>query len=163
MKLAEGLSLSPSSCRNDDAEYLMAVARRGAHIALGLIKWILKLNPRWVADVLAVLAILAVAAVLWRHAPVYQWAVGVLAYAWIPVSIWAGAASITLRFRRRLLWRYWRWWCLTAGAVVASSGTLSLLQPQFGLMSEVSLGGQWGSVIGGSPLALGILLSLIHI
>ena len=135
----------------------MAVARGGAHVALGLIKWTLKLNPSRVADVLAVLATLAVASILWRYAPVYEWAVGVLAYAWIPVAIWAGAVLVTFRFQRRLLWRYWRWWCLTAGAVAASAGTLSLLQPQFGLMSEVSLGGQWGSVIGGSPLALGIL------
>ena len=129
----------------------------GARATVGLIRLIGKLNPRLVGDAMAVLAVLIAAAVVWRHAPATEWAVGTLAYAWAPVLLWIGAALLTLRFQRRFLLRYWRWWGLAAGAAAALTGILSLIHPQFGLLAEVSLGGRWGSIIGGSPLALAVL------
>ena len=135
----------------------MAIAAGGVRVTMVLIRSIRRLNPRRVGDTLAVLAIFAGASVLWKYAPANEWAVGVLAYAWIPVTIWIGAAALTLRFQRRFLLGFWRWWGLSAGAAAALAGMLSLYHPQFGLMSEVSLGGRWGSVIGGSPLALAAL------
>ena len=143
----------------------MAIATKSARvtfglftrITLGLLKGIGKLTPRRVGDILVVLAVLISASVLWRHAPASEWAAEALAYGWIPVGIWAGAAFLTLRFRPRSLFQFWQWWFLAAGATVATTGILSLFHPQFGLLSEVSLGGRWGGVIGGAPLALAIL------
>lgn len=143
----------------------MAIATKSARVTfglltrvtLGLLKWLGKLTPRRVGDILVVLAVLISASVLWRHAPANEWAAGALAYGWIPVGIWAGAAFLTLRFRPRMLFSFWQWWFLAAGAAVATTGILSLFHPPFGLLSEVSLGGRWGSVIGGAPLALAIL------
>ena len=132
-------------------------ARSGARVTVGLIKFIVRLNPRRVGDTLAVLAVLIGVTVVWRHAPANEWAVGALAYAWVPVVLWSGAAMLTLRFQRRFLLRFWQWWGLAAGAAAALTGILSLIHPQFGMMAEVSLGGRWGSVIGGSPLALAVL------
>ncbi len=143
----------------------MAIATKSARVTFGLftrvtlslLKWIGKLTPRRVGDILVVLAVLVSALVLWRHTPANEWAAGALAYGWIPVGIWTSAAFLTLRFRPRSLFPFWRWWFLAAGTAVATTGVLSLFHPQFGLLSEVSLGGRWGSVIGGPPLALAIL------
>ncbi|MCH7712431.1 MAG: DNA translocase FtsK [Chloroflexi bacterium] len=124
---------------------------------MGLIKMVGRLNPRRVGDALVLLAVSIGAAVVWRYSPANEWAVGALAYAWVPVVLWTGAAALTLRFQRRFLLPFWRWWGLAAGAAAAVTGILSLIHPQFGLMAEVSLGGRWGGVIGGSPLALAVL------
>ena len=136
---------------------LMAEVSLGGRWGSLLIKLIGRLNPRRIGDTLAVLAVFFGSAVVWRHAPATEWAVGALAYAWIPVVLWIGAAALTLRFQRRILLRFWQWWGLAAGAAAALTGILSLVHPQFGLMAEVSLGGRWGSVIGGSPLGLAML------
>ncbi|PKB64991.1 MAG: hypothetical protein BZY80_01365 [SAR202 cluster bacterium Io17-Chloro-G2] len=131
--------------------------RGGARVTVGLFKLAGRLKPRRVGDILALLAVFIGVTIVWRHAPANEWAVGALAYAWVPVVLWIGAAALTLRFQRRFLLRFWQWWGLAAGAAAALTGILSLIHPQFGLMAEVSLGGRWGSAIGGSPLALALL------
>ena len=135
----------------------MALITSGARVAVGLIRLMGRLKPRLVGDSLAVLGLLVGASLVWRYPPANEWAVGALAYAWVPVVLWTGAMLLTLRFQRRALVRFWRWWGLTAGVTAALTGILALFHPQFGLMAEVSLGGRWGSVIGGSPLALALL------
>ena len=135
----------------------MALASRGIRVVAGLIRLVGKLKPRRVGDTLAVLAVLIGATVFWRHPPANEWAVGSLAYAWVPVLMWLGAALLTLRFQPRFLVRFWQWWGLAAGAVAAAAGILSLFPAPPGLMFNAGLSGSWGSVIGGSPLALALL------
>ena len=134
----------------------MALASRFIRLVAALIRFVGRLKPRQVADTMAVLAVMTGAAVVWRHPPANEWAVETLAYGWVPVLVWVGAALLTLRFQRHFLILFWRWWGLAAGAVAATAGILSLFPAPPGLMFNTGLGGSWGSVIGGSPLALAV-------
>ena len=135
----------------------MALAGRGVRLLTAPLKLISRIKPRQAADVLAMSGVAAAAAVTWRYGPANDWAISSLAYGWAPVALWITAAGFTLRFRPRNLTRYWRWWGISAGAAAITLGLLSLIHPQFGLLSEVSLGGRWGSVLGGSPLGAAII------
>jgi S-DNA-T family DNA segregation ATPase FtsK/SpoIIIE len=135
----------------------MALVGRGVGILTAPLKLIGKLKPRRAADILVVSGVAAAALVTWRYGPANDWAMSALAYGWAPVALWITAAGFTLRVRPGNLARYWRWWGIAAGAAAVTLGLLSLIHPQFGLLSEVSLGGRWGSLLGGSPLGTAIL------
>ena len=134
----------------------MALVMRGVKGVLAPLKLLFRLKPRQAADILILSALAATALVVWRYGPANQWAVTKLAYGWAPVSMWIVAVVVAFRFRTTILSRYWRWWGIAAGATAASIGLLSLFHADFGLLSKVSLGGRWGTVLGGSPLAAAI-------
>ena len=134
----------------------MALLMKGVKSPMTPLKSIYRLKPQQAADILILSALAAAALVVWRHGPANHWAVTNLAYGWAPVSMWIVAVAVTFRFRTTILTRYWRWWGIAAGATAASIGLLSLFHADFGLLSQVSLGGRWGTVLGGSPLAAAI-------
>ena len=86
-----------------------------------------------------------------------EWALGALGYGWIPVAGWLIAATATLRYRRQTLVRYWRWWVGAAASVTITVAALSFFSTGDGVLSEASLGGHWGKVLGGTPFPLGLL------
>jgi S-DNA-T family DNA segregation ATPase FtsK/SpoIIIE len=101
--------------------------------------------------------LLVAALVLGLSPEARDWVVTTLAFGWIPVGAWAIATLGALRYRRQLLIKHWRWWVTSAGLVAISVGTLSFFLTGRGVLSNVSLGGLWGSSIGGYPLYLGAL------
>lgn len=108
-----------------------------------------------------IVAVLAAALVLGLSLEARSWLLTTLAFGWIPVGLWAAAAIIALRYRPRLLSRYWRWWLASAGLVAISIGTLSyftadLMLPGLAIRYDASLGGLWGGVLAGYPLPLGV-------
>ena len=116
----------------------------------------LNLGTPFDATVLIV-AVLVAVLVLGLSPDARLWMATTLAYGWVPVAAWAVGTLVLLRYRRRLLSRYWRWWISSAGLVAIVAGTLSFFHADRGVLSSVSLGGQWGGVLGGSPVALGVL------
>ena len=115
-----------------------------------------RLRPRYVLDLLVLLALTGTGLSVWLYQPANDWAVTTLGYGWAPISAWVAALTLTLRFRPGILTRFWRWWGIAAGAVAASLGVLSLFHPQLGLLAQASFGGSWGTVLGGPPLTLAI-------
>ena len=104
-----------------------------------------------------VVAGLAAGLVLWLYSPARNWALEALGYGWIPVGLWLAAAMITLRFHQPGLVLYWRRWCMAAVLVTVSIGFLSFFSAGDGILGKASLGGRWGGVVGGTPLAVAIL------
>jgi DNA segregation ATPase FtsK/SpoIIIE-like protein len=120
-------------------------------------KWVrFKLSSVFEGTVLIVVALVAGLA-LGLSVTARQWAATTLAYGWVPVGAWTVGALVVFRYRPRWLTRYWRWWVGAAGLAAITIGALSFFSPGVGLLAEVSLGGRWGSVLGGTPLALGVL------
>lgn len=80
-----------------------------------------------------------------------------LGYGWIPVGLWAFSILFFLRYRPRLIARFWRRWAVTAAAVTLALAALSYAYPSRGLLEDVSYAGSWGVAIGGpSPLPIGM-------
>ena len=80
-----------------------------------------------------------------------------LGYGWAPVALWIASALFFLRYRPRMLLRFWRRWVAAAAAVALTLGALSYAYPPRGLLENVSFAGRWGVAIGGpSLLPLGV-------
>ena len=110
-------------------------------------------SPGLVADITAVTAAVLVAAVFFFFYPdtaerLYQ----ALGYGWAPAGLWGAAAILALRYRHRLLLRYWRYWAAGAAVAAASIGAMSYFAPSDGLLEDVSFGGRWGVAVGGPAL-----------
>ena len=88
--------------------------------------------------------------------PVRNWILQSLGWGWVPASFWLGAALITYRYDRRLLARNWRWWVIGAAAASIAIGALSLFHTGEGVLAEASLGGRWGGVLAGTPVAVAV-------
>ncbi|PKB71883.1 MAG: hypothetical protein BZY87_03350 [SAR202 cluster bacterium Io17-Chloro-G6] len=82
------------------------------------------------------------------------WAVEALGYGWVPAGLFAAAILTTLRYNRHILIANWRHWTVAAALAAMSIGILSTVFPSDGVLKDVSLGGRWGSVLGGSPVIL---------
>jgi len=116
------------------------------------------LRPAMVLDGLVMVAAgLAVALALALSGDVRAWTIDTLFYAWVPVSLWAIALAFTIRHHHRSLAAGWRYWLLAGGAVAMIVVTLSIFRTGSGVSSDVSLGGHWGSVLGGDPLGLAVV------
>lgn len=114
-------------------------------------------KPAVVADGAAVVAIgLALGLSLALSPGFRAWGLESLAYGWAPVGLWIIGVVAGLRYYPHNLIRNWRWWGVGASAAALAVGVLSLLHPNFGTLADVSLGGRWGSAVGGSPLTLAI-------
>ena len=80
-----------------------------------------------------------------------------LGYGLIPLSLFASAFLICLRYRPRSVFAHWRIWVCWLALAVISIGILSLFHASSGTLSYASLGGNWGQLVGGSPLWLAVL------
>ena len=99
---------------------------------------------------------LALAITMFLSPVARSWALESLAYGWAPVGLWLGALVFGLRYHTRSFPRQWQWWLIAAAGAAIAIGVLSFFHPGFGVFADVSLGGRWGSILGGSPLMLGI-------
>jgi len=119
--------------------------------------------PR-ILDGLVLLFVSAIVAVaLSVSAAARHWAAESLAYGWAPVLLWAVSLAVILRYSPQLLVQYWKYWLLSAAVVTIAVGALSIFYLGPGVLEQVSLGGRWGAVIGGSPwgLATAKLLAMV--
>ena len=84
------------------------------------------------------------------------WAFEALGYGWIPAGVWIAATLAALRYHRRSVRANWRWWMVGAAVATTAIGLLSLVHPSSGTLAQVSMGGSWGTSIGGSPVGLAV-------
>jgi S-DNA-T family DNA segregation ATPase FtsK/SpoIIIE len=103
-----------------------------------------------------VTAVLALAITMFLSLSARTWALESLAYGWAPVGLWLGALVFGLRYHIRSFARQWQWWVTAASGAAIAVGVLSFFHPGFGIFADVSLGGRWGTILGGAPLSLGI-------
>ena len=103
-----------------------------------------------------VTAVLALAITMFLSPSARTWALESLAYGWAPVGLWLGALVFGLRYHIRFFARQWQWWVTAAAGAAIAVGVLSFFHPGFGIFADVSLGGRWGTILGGAPLSLGI-------
>jgi S-DNA-T family DNA segregation ATPase FtsK/SpoIIIE len=103
-----------------------------------------------------VTVVLALAITMVVSADARLWALESLGYGWIPAGLWLGSVVYGLRYHIRSFRRLWQWWVLAAGGAVIVIGVLSFFHPGFGVFAVAGLSGKWGTVLGGSPLFLGI-------
>ncbi len=116
---------------------------------------------RWVlVHLLPILVALAPALAFTIPSPVADWAFQRLGFGLFPALAWFSVVVLLLRYRG--IKEVWIWRALAGfGIIVALSlSILSLFEPNAGRLQEVSLGGSWGSYLGGSPLALGAVKAL---
>ena len=132
--------------------------RRGRSGAPLSAKDIIQAGPSTVLDGLALVAIVLAAGLgFWFFPAARRWAVETLGYGWIPVGIWLFAGLVTLRYQRRVLVQYRQRWAMATGLVAVAIGVLSLFFTGDGILAESSLGGTWGSLVGGTPLDVALL------
>jgi len=101
--------------------------------------------------------VIAVALALSLSIGLRDWVWSSLGYGYVPVGLWLAAFALSFRYRRPWVKEHYGLWLGGALVVVASLGILSLFYPEQGVLEETSLGGNWGRVLGGDPLALGLL------
>ena len=116
---------------------------------------LLSRRGRWALVGLAL--VLVPALVLSLSVGVREWFWSSLGFGYIPVALWAASFLLTLRYRREWIIAYSNVWLGTALIVVAVLGALSLFFPAQGVLEETGLSGNWGRLLGGEPVALGIL------
>ncbi len=135
-----------------------SIGRKRRHTASPSIKELFNGSPKSLIDALAVMAIgLPVGLLLAFSGGARAWVVESLGYGWVPVGLFAAAVLATLRYNRHLLLANWRQWTVAAALAAMSIGILSTISPSEGALKDVSLGGRWGSVLGGSPAILAAL------
>ena len=88
---------------------------------------------------------------------VRNWALGALGYGFIPVISWLACFVLAARYKHDWIKEFWRIWAGAAILVAVSLGVMSMFHASTGVMEKASLGGHWGQVLGGSPIALGLL------
>jgi DNA segregation ATPase FtsK/SpoIIIE-like protein len=89
-----------------------------------------------------------------------QWAWVGLGFAWAPAIVWPLAFMLVMRYRTIWLGVYWRDWVGAAFFSLGAIGLLSLFTIDRWWLEDATLGGHWGTVLGGAPFAqksLGIL------
>ena len=120
-----------------------------------------KTSSTFDATILLILVALVVGLGFGFSENIRHWAVTSLGFGWIPIGTLGVAALLTLRYRPKLLAKYWRWWILAAVMAAIVVGALSYFRGPTGILATVSLGGRWGREIGGGYLPLGILRALV--
>lgn len=111
---------------------------------------------RWLlVHLLPVLVALGPALTFTIPSALSDWAFQRLGFGLYPTLAWFAIAVLLLRYRG--VKEIWLWRALAGlGIVVALSlSILSMFEPTTGRLQDVSLGGSWGSYLGGFPLALG--------
>ena len=135
-----------------------SIGRKRRNTASPSIKELIQGSPSSLIDALAVLAIgLSVGLLLAFSEAARGWTIGALGYGWVPVGLFVAVIISTLRYNRHILFAHWRRWIVAATLVAMSIGVLSTIFPSDGALKDVSLGGRWGSVLGGAPAILAAL------
>ncbi len=99
--------------------------------------------------------LLAPALILLFWGAARDWALDALGYGLIPVALYLATVAHVLRHRRIWLRIYWRAWVGSAFLVGVALSIMSMVDGAGWVASDASLGGNWGQVLGGTPLALG--------
>ena len=102
-------------------------------------------------------AAVALALVLGLSTGAREWLWGILGYGFIPVGLWIAALALALQYRRSWIRQYHGPWIGSALLVVAILGLLSFFYARLGVLEETGLSGRAGYVLGGEPIALGVL------
>ena len=135
-----------------------SIGRKRRSTASPSIKELIHGSPRSLIDALAVVAIgLSVGLTLAYSPGVRHWTVQALGYGWVPAGIFIAVIVSTLRYNRQILFAHWRRWTVAGALAAMSIAVLSTISPSDGALKDVSLGGRWGTVLGGTPTALAAL------
>ena len=86
-----------------------------------------------------------------------EWVWSSLGYGFVPAGLWIAALLPTLWLRRHTVTQRYGLWLASALIVVASLAVMSIFFPSQGVLEETGLSGTWGSILGGEPVALGLL------
>ena len=84
-----------------------------------------------------------------------------LGYGLAPVALVVATLAFMLRYKRNWIKPYWRVWVGSALATAISLGVLSMFHASDGILSDVSLGGDWGQYLGGTPKTLAVVKLLV--
>ena len=111
-------------------------------------------NSPWLfLDGLALLAAVTVGGAYFFFYPdAREWMWQALGYGWAPVGLWALSALFFLRYRTRMVVRFWRRWVAAAAAVALCLAAMSYAFPARGALEQVSFAGRWGMAVGGPSL-----------
>ena len=108
-------------------------------------------------DIAVIISVIAAAYVVFRFYPdTWERAYATLGYGWIPVLLWAVALLAALRYRPSSLARFWNLWLAGACATALTVGILTFFEAGYGPLAFVGLGGEWGRIVMGDSLLLGI-------
>ena len=132
-----------------------SIGRKRRQTASPSIKELINGSPRSLIDALALLAIsMSAGLILVFSGEAREWTIQALGYGWVPAGLFLAPILASLRYNRRLLFANWRRWTVAATLAAMSIGVLSTIFPSDGALKDVSLGGRWGSVLGGAPAIL---------
>ena len=87
-----------------------------------------------------------------------------MGFAWIPALLWVLAFMLVMRYRTLWIGAYWRDWVGAAFFSLGAIGLLSLFTLDRWWLEDATLGGHWGTVLGGEPLSqksLGVLKVIV--
>ncbi len=132
-----------------------SIGRKRRNTASPSIKELIHGAPGSLIDALVILAIgLSAGLYLGYSTEARESVVEALGYGWVPAGLWVALTLGTLRYNRHILFVHWRRWTVAAALAAMSIGVLSTIFPSDGALEDVSLGGKWGSVLGGTPAIL---------
>ncbi|MDA1127447.1 MAG: DNA translocase FtsK [Chloroflexi bacterium] len=135
-----------------------SIGRKRRSTASPSIKELFNGSPRSLVDAVALMATaLSIGLILSFSGSVRTWTADTLGYGWVPVGLFVAAVTAALRYNRRALFASWRHWILAATVAAMSIAVLSTISPSDGAFKDLSLGGRWGSVLGGTPVTLAAL------
>ena len=90
-----------------------------------------------------------------------EWVWSSLGYGFVPVGLWIVALLLAFGLRRHNFTQHYGLWLASALIVVASLAVMSIFFPSQGVLEETGLSGTWGSILGGEPVALGLLKAAV--
>ena len=130
-----------------------SIWRKRGQFVTPSIKDLLYRTRRSFIDSLTVLAVgLSVGLYFGFSASAREWAAEALGYGWLPLGLLTAVTIATLRYNHRAFFKHWRLWVVSAMSVAISIGILSTIFPADGTLEDVSLGGNWGGYLGGTPV-----------
>ena len=145
------------------ADALSSVARFGYRLIPAIFRRrlespLVRSFSRLVWGVLLPLAVLVVPVLAFVFLTTFQdRALESLGYGLAPVALLVAGLAFMVRYKRNWIKPYWRVWVGSALATLIAVGVLSMFHASEGILSDVSLGGDWGQYLGGTPKALAVV------